>query len=69
MAKDIEDYKKDFTDCIVNFCKRYTEADENHFKDIALAEYEANIENIEIKDINFNNGAEDADECMSYWDC
>lgn len=71
--KTLREYEKDFKECIVNACKNYeggnySDKDLQEFKNIADLEYDANIENLDLEDINFNDGAVDANECMSYWE-
>lgn len=71
--EDIENYKKDFKEYVVNYCKRYnhdmyTDKDEAWFNNIAENEVEAHIESVGALELDYDNPENDAEECLSYWD-
>ncbi len=67
MAKTIVEYEKDFKDYIINNCICKS-SEKEYIERCAENEYEAHVESVKIEHIDFNDGAIDADECMSYWE-
>jgi hypothetical protein len=73
MSKGIEEYKEKFINYIVGSCicynhGLYDEKDEERFRTMAIAEYDAQLESIGVDDFDYDSPESDAKECMSYWD-
>lgn len=67
MVKTIIEYEKDFKDYIINNCT-YESSEKEYIERCAKNEYESHIESVKLEHIDFNDGAADADECMSCWE-
>lgn len=68
IKQDLENYKNEFIEYVINYCRRhYTKEDEKWFKAAAESEVEAHIESVGLNNLNYDNPEDDAEECLSYW--
>lgn len=70
--KTIKDFEDDFKSYIIEYCKNYNHGyydakDIDWFEKIADEEYESLLDQNSIDDLDFECGAEEAKECISYW--